>query len=532
MAAEQEDWTQAAHHLEECVQAAPDLTDAYLHLALAHRHAGATLLAVAWLEAYQEAAGDGANRGAVEAEIRRLLEQARTTTGELLKLAAESGRGIPEEFWGDRQQAFEATAFLQALAGHVQGAVRTSAEGGRVRARSRYLRAHGELLAAAHDYPTVRALLEQMDDPAEADRMRAALARYQLLRGEREEAANTVRELSDAGARQDLLSQLVASYARTLDTREAAALVDEAAGAAGRFSLQQTLLFGYLRAGRLDEAAALARGMRAHPAGDLSAARCVLGEGPQVLAELAGDVPDASEAPRRISEGYLATLAVLWMGEPELARQGCELLEGWIRQFSLTPYASFGAIACGYVNAETGRMDETLTSLETLEPRAQTDFAVSLFWRLARLGRLDDLQRLILALESNPAAQGTLFKELAGLLSAAERHTEAIVTAQVAAEHAQARRLGFVLRELAGWAEAYGQTEFAEALLRRERLAHWAALAGSLGTRESIARLDRFLDGRASGDLRAVTAALQQAAADWISALAYIRAISERHEPG
>ena len=48
-------------------------------------------------------------------------------------------------------------------------------------------------------------------------------------------------------------------------------------------------------------------------------------------------------------------------------------------------------------------------------------------------------------------------------------------------------------------------------------------------THEGFANLEGFLARAPGNDLRAVTADLQQASADWIGSLAYLRAVSERH---
>lgn len=514
---------------EHCVSDTRGDPDALLQLALAQRDAGAPLLAIAWLEAFLEASSPAAPHAAARAEANRLITQARSKTSELLKLADAAAQRVPEELWGERQQALEATAFLQALAGHIQGAVKTSIDAGSSTSPARQLRVHAELLAAAHDYDTVRALLGRIDDPTEADRLRVTLARFQLLRGERADAASTLRSIATPSARRELLEQLVAAYARSLDVREAEALLDAASDAAERFELRQIVLLGYMRAGRAEPALTLARAMLKEPAGSLAAARSALGEGRQVFAELDAAAVAPARAPDAIADAYLATLATLWRGDLALAREGCDRIDAWIARYSLDSHAAYATLARAYLDAETGQIDATFAALPALEPRARSEFAVSLFWRLAQQGRLDEMQRLILALDSDPATQGRLLAELAPLLGAAERHVDAIVTAQLAAEYARRHRLGFVLRGLAEWADAYALPDFAEELRRQERVAHWAALASSLGTRESIANLEGFLARAPSQDLRAVTTGLQQASADWIGALAYLRAVSERH---
>ena len=519
----------AVQQFERCVSEAQGHPNALLQLALAQRDAGAPLLAIAWLEAYLEQSGAGAQSAAARAEANRLIAQARNKTGELLKLADEAARSVPEEAWGERQQALETTAFLQALAGHIQGAVQSSADAGSSTSRAHHLRVHAELLATAHDYDTVRALLGQIDDPAEIDRLRVSLARLQLLRGEHADAVTTLRSIENPSARQELVKQLVAARARSLDVSEAQALLADAEDAAERFELKQILLLGYLRANRIEAALTLAREMRKASVGSLAAARSALGEGRQVFAELDATAMTAARAPEAVADAYLATLATLWRGDVELARQGCDRIDAWTEQHHLDSHAVYGTIARAYLDAEMGHIDATLAALAALDPRARSEFAVSLFWRLAQQGRLDEMQQLILALDAEPGTQGRLLAELPPLLGAAERHVDSILTAQLAAEHARRHRLGFVLRDLAEWAEAYAQPDFAAELRRQERVAHWTALASSLGAREPVANLEGFLARAPANDLRAVTAELQQASADWIGSLAYLRAISERH---
>lgn len=529
VAAAQREPALAVREFERCVRETQGHPDAVLQLALAQRDAGAPLLAIAWFEAFLEEAGAEGPWAAVRAETDRLITQTRRKTSELLNLADEAARSVPEDLWGERQKALETTAFLQALAGHIEGAERSSADAGSVISRAHHLRVHAELLAAAHDYDTVHALLARIGDPAEAERLRVALARFQLLRGERTDAVMTLRSIADPSTRRELLEQLVAAHARSLDMREAAALLIDARGDAERFELEQILLLGYLRAGRAVDAATLARAMREKPVGSLAAARSALGEGAQVLAELDAAALTAAQMPNAIADAYLGTLAALWRGDVAIARQGCDRIDGWIEHYSLTTYAAYATIARAYLDAEVGPVDSALAALPSLDPRARTEFAVSLFWRLAQQGRLDEMQRLILALESDPATQGRLLLELTPLLGAAGRHADSILTAQLAAEHARRHRLGFVLRGLAEWADAYAQRDFAAELRRQERIAHWTALAASLGSRESIANLEGFLARPSHDDLRAVSRGLQQASADWIGALAYLRAVSERH---
>jgi hypothetical protein len=519
----------AVLEFERCVSETQGHPNALLQLALAQRDAGAPLLAIAWLEAYLEQSGADAQRAAARAEANRLIAQVRKKTSELLRLADEAARSVPEEIWGERQQALETTAFLQALAGHIQGAVQSSADAGSAISPAHHLRVHAELLAAAHDYDTVRAVLEQIDDPAEGDRLRVTLARLQLLRGEYADAVMTLRSIANPSARQGLLKQLVAARARSLDVREAQELLADALDAAERFELKQILLLGYLRANRIEAALTLARAMRKEPVGSLAAARSALGEGGQVFAELDAIAIKAERAPDVIVDAYLATLAALWRGDVELARRGCDRIDAWIDQHSLDSHAVYATIARAYLDAEMGRIDATFAALAALDSRTRSEFAVSLFWRLAQQGRLDEMQRLILALDGEPATQGRLLAELPPLLGAAERHVDSILTAQLAAEHARRHRLGFVLRDLAEWAEAYAQLDFAAELRRQERVAHWAALASSLGAREPVSNLEGFLAWAPGKDLRAVTADLQQASADWIGSLAYLRAVSERH---
>jgi hypothetical protein len=391
------------------------------------------------------------------------------------------------------------------------------------------LRVHAELLAAAHDYSSVRMLLSEIDDPGEAARLQVALTRFQLLRGERVAALKTLRSIEDPATRQRLLSELVSAHARSLDLAEAQDLLNDARDTADRSELEQILLLGYLRANRAEDATKLAQAMSKRRGVSHAASRTALGQGAQVFEELDGKAKKPGKAREAIGEAYLASLVALWRGDAELASQGCDRMDGWIQKHSLAEYEAYATIARAYVDAETGPMDSTLAALPKLDPRARTDFAVSLFWRLAQQARLDEMQRLILALEHDPATQGRLLMELTPLLGAANRHVDSIINAQLAAEHARRHRLAFVLRGLAEWADAYAQPAFANQLRQQERVAHWSALANSLGSRNSIADLEGFLAQSSNNDLRTVTRGSQQAAADWIGAIAYLRAVSERH---
>ena len=531
LAAQQGQWDLALDHFDKAQKEEPLLAAAYFNLGLAYRNSGSPVLASLWFRAFLEAEPGTEEADQIGKEINRLELQAEAKARQLLELALSSAEQIPEEYADERQQDLEGLALIEAISGRTDEAVKIAQKAGGKADKSFYLRRYGESLAVAHDYQGAEAVLKQITEPDQAERLLAAIANYQILRSEREEARRTLHQMAPSPERAGLLNQLVALYTRELDARLAEPLLEEAAGVQEKLALQTTLLSGYLKAGLLDQAKRTALEIQRSdaPAAAIRLARVLGGEGERVLGELEQMRPDPKNPWQQVSESYTLTLALAWMGDLGLARRGCDLSRQFVAGRGEPGTGDFAAIACTWVASEEGKMDEVFKGVAGISSASQNDFSVSLFWRLAHQKRYGDIQKLIDFIRS-PAVKATLLQHLAGRFKAEGKGEEAGRFNREALEIAVSFNLGFVLRKMALSAEREGDPELAGEALRTERTLHWIFLAREYQTKEALVNLPSYLDHHQSDDLRLLTASLRQAADDWASAVALIRGIEERHE--
>lgn len=506
-------WDQAAGRFENALAAAPLLPESFFNLAVAYRNSGSPLLASLWFRAYLETADPSKETTALKSEVKDLDLKIEKKSRELLRAALEAAAQIPDDYWEDRQQALETVARLEALSGRVEEAVKISALGVRPASRFFYLRIYGEFLAAGHDDEGALAILQKIEDPNEANFLRQTLTRYHIVRSERDKAAAFLTKIPDSNARAELLLQLAAAYARSAELKPVFALLSEAKNAEQREKIQTLLLLALLRDKRFEEAERIAQEIKASPdkntAGAFHLARIVLGDNTKVFEDPEVKKPSAL---------YETTLALLWRGEKDLAQSGCEKLQS----------SDYAKIACAYVEAETGHFEKILTALQTLDARVQSDFSLSLFRRLVVLNRWEDIQKMIASLNPNPGAQAALLAESASILMAQGQSQQALTAAGQATDIAVSMQLGFVLRRLADWGRACGQTEFSRRVEAAEKVIHWSLLAAQLRRQPSVVNLEKYL-AESPEDLMGVVARLEHAADDWERAQNFITSIEKRH---
>lgn len=531
----QGDWLAAAGNFEQTLERSPLLAESFFNLGAAYQNAGSPVLASLWYRAYLETLGDSEERKTLLKEIAQLDQLSDAKARQILNLAAEGIEKIPEDLWQERQQVLETQALLEALTGRLDRAMQLIQMGVRPIPRSYFLQKYADALAAVHSYTQIEELLKSASDPVEADVMLETLVKYQTLRGEHDQARAALQKIIDPFRRQALLAQLMASETRTFNPDTAQKLLDDARDAKEKSGLEAVLLLAYLRNGRQSEAAALAGQIQieaaagAQNAASLRLARVVLGEGTQVFSELKALPEGPGQDAPKISGVYRATLAALWSGNSKLAQSGCEWMQRWVQPESRKAFADYAVIACGYEQAESKSVRAALPAIQQIKGSAQTDFALSLFFRLASQKRWDEIQNLILALVGNPETQGVLMAELASALSREGRAGEAWVTAQLAADQAVRGRLGMVLHRLSRWGADNHQEDFAGQMRLAEKIANWTLLAHSMEKQTSVLDLDQYVKANSTTDLLASIARLQQAASQWINAGIFIHGIEKRH---
>jgi len=493
---------------------------------LTFRQNGSPILASLWFRAYLESAADLPERKEIENEIERLEIQAGAKAQELLRLAFSAADQIADDFWDEKQEALERIANLTALSGRVDEAFRIK-QGidSDFSDASFYHRYSGEYLVLAHDYPAVQTEFHAITDPDEAGVLLTTLAQYQLLRNERAAAQKVIHAMPPSPARTQLLNQLATLYTRELKAESALPLLEEAKTPEEKIILKNTLLMGFLKAGLRDNAKKMALEM---DQSRTPAAKAVLGNGPETLQKMIAAPPEEKNLGYWVSDLYQVTLALAWMGHLGEAQQGCETIRQAASHFRNQTLSDYASMTCIYVAAEAGNFKKALPLMAEISPPTLKDFLVSLYWRLVYLKRYAEIQTLVDSVQ-NPNAKAALRVEFSKTLEPMGKKEASREQLEQAYDLGVKFHLGFVLHDIASVFQKSGDHQQADEIFRTEKMTHWIFLARELEARESLADLAKFIEKNRTDDLPALSAALSQAAGDWISAGILTRGIERRH---
>lgn len=520
-------WNEALHHFDTAQHLAPLQPDVYFNLGTSFRKSTSPLLAVLWLHAYLEAVPDTPDHDSIQSEIKRLEALADSKAQDLARLAASSVSKFPEEFAEEKESALKTLASIQGAAGRTREAQQIFPVSDPVA----YSLQFGEYLAASHDYTTLEELLNSFQNKEATQPLLILLAQYQLGRLEKDSALKTLQRLPASVERSKLLIQLCALLTRELETDKAAALLSLIEDKASQDSFRALLLTGLLKAGKTDQARSLADQIlkeSSNPA-QTQIARLVNGQGNQVLKEMKNT---NTSAPGSISslaaDLYTFTTAAAWIGNQELADQGCRELESLAHRNDGKLISPFAPMACAYSAAEQNHFEQVLARLQTLDPTSEAEFSASLFWRLALKNQVEQLAQLVQVIR-NPSATASLQLKLARLYFLSGNSDQASELLQKCFEGAVVSSTAYVLRNLGELAAEIGNPDLAEKSFKTERVLHWIFLARNYQNKETITDLGSYLDKNKSDDLRILASALTQAAGDWTSAVTLIRGTEKRH---
>lgn len=503
LASEENQWSLAARHFSEAQKADPLRPETLLNLGVAYGRSGSPVLATLWFLAFLEASPESSKASQVSEEIRELTSKIEAKGEELLRLAGTAAEAVPAELEDAREEALRALNLVRAIAG-------------KNRAEPGFLRIYGEYLAAARDYEGAEALAGEIGDPGERNHLLYTMGNYQIFREERALALRTLRKMSESEEKAALVQSLFVLFTRELNVREAEPLINEVHDKAYRTKLKELLLLGYLKAGLLGDAKRTASEIQ-----DSKIARLVLGKGREVLSEIRKTNPDPKEPWLRDRDAYQAASALAWLGELDLAREACELAGA----------GDYGKLACALVASEEGKFEEALNRMREMSPSVESDFAISLFWRLTHQNRLEDAAQLSHAVRSH-TAKANLLRLLAKIYRGKGEAQKGAELAGQSFDLAVASNSSLTLRNLGQAAAEEGNPELVEGVFRIEWVTHWIALARALERKESIYDLAAYLEKYRSGDFIAFARAVTQAAGDWASALHYVRGTEKWHGQG
>lgn len=271
---------------------------------------------------------------------------------------------------------------------------------------------------------------------------------------------------------------------------------------------------GYLKA----DLAAEARARVAEMPEASKIVRIVRGQGRDVLNEIDQFRPAPEDAWRREADAYQAASALAWLGELDLARRACRIAGA----------GDYAQMAWAITESEAGLFEAALRRIDGLAPDTQSDFALSLFWRLVQQRRWEDAEKLVEGVRS-AAARSNLLRLLAKTYHDRGENEKAAALAIRSFELALSSNAALTLRNLAEDGVEVGNPEQVEALLRVERVIHWTGLARQLESKETLRDLAAYLEKVRGGDFLAFTRAAIAAAGDWTSALQYTRGTEKWH---
>lgn len=503
MAAEGNRWNLAAQFFSEAQKADPLLPEALFNLGVAHEMNGSPVLAVLWFQAFLEASPESLKAVQASEKILALTNEIEIKTEELFTLAEKAAEAIPAEIENAREEALRAVNLVRAIAG-------------KNRSEPIYLRIYGEYLAAARDYEGAGALLAEIGDAAEQNRLLHTLGSYQIFREERALALQTIRRMSESEEKFALLESLLVAFTRELNVREAEPLVNEVHQEGEQAKLKELLILGYLKAGLAEEAKKAASQIK-----DSRMAKVVLGKGKEVLNELKKEVPDPKKPWKKDLAAYQVTSALAWLGEKELAQEAVELAGA----------GDYRDLARALVASEDGRFQETLDLMRKMAPAIESDFALSLFWRLVHQDRLVEVEQLSEAVRSN-MAKSNLLRLLARVYREKGDMGKSAEFASRSFEAAIASNSSLTLRSFGQEAAVEGKAELVEAAFHIEWVTHWIALARALERKDSIYDLAAYFEKYQGGEYITFARAVTRAAGDWASALTYLRGTQKWHGQG
>lgn len=500
MAAAENRWNLATQLFSDAQKADPLFPEVLFNLGVAHEMNGSPVLAALWFQAFLEASPDSSMGAQVSEKIFVLTSEIEAKSEELLTLAEKAAEGIPAEIEDARDEALHAVSLVSAIAG-------------KNRSEPVYLRIYGEYLAAARDYEGAGALVAEIGDPAEQNHLLHTLGNYQILRDERALALHTIRRMSESEERTALLKSLLVVFTRELNVHEAEPLLNEVRQESERAEFKELLLLGYIKAGFVEEAKKTASQIN-----DSKIAKVMLGKGKEVLNELKKQTPNTKEAWRKDLALYQVASALAWLGEKDLARESVEL----------TGAGDCRDLARALVASEDGRFQETLDLMRKMSPAIESDFALSLFWRLVHENRVDEAGQLSEAVRSN-MAKSNLLRLLARVYRQKGNAEKSAKLAGQSFEAALASNSSLTLRSLGQEAAVDGKAELVEAAFHIEWVTHWIALARALERKDSIYDLAAYFEKYQGGEYITFARAVTRAAGDWASALTYLRGTQKWH---
>ncbi|MDP3920347.1 MAG: hypothetical protein Q8R76_06035 [Candidatus Omnitrophota bacterium] len=510
--ANEKNYIDAVRHFYDALNRKPLHPETLYYLGLTYQNQGAPLIALFWYEAYLEAHPDSLIKDQVEAETRRLYASVRKQAELLLNLALKTINEIPSQLPLDKRVLMGKLAFIYTVTGNIDTAVKlgvNSIYSGA--ATDSYQRFYGQYLADLFHYKEAFAIVGEMTDPAEIDKLLYSIGYFQAMRDEHDEVEKTLEQMAPSGNKEKLIQLWTARLTRELKTDRARKWAEQVPEESPYFAeLWQSLAMGYLKAGRLEEAKKIIPNLN----GSFTA-RTISGEGALVLEELNKLEKDKDRPWLREYYFFHITTTLAWMGELELSKKGCELAKQAAEPDGNTAQGDYAELACAFYFYEAGEFHQALSQIQKVSPENQGSFGVSFFWRLMTKEDLTNAEKMLSQMKPSPIQAGLLLELSRGAYAAGmgEVYSKWITQSLKTAINF---RHEILLRQISRDAGRYGDKALSDYAAQAARVARWSTYAMKYSEIQATSSIASYLDQHRPDDLRELAQNLMDAAVHYV----------------